>query len=196
MKNGTAVSRDTSSVASEIVSSSSVKATPSSSLNAAPTLVQSLSALTSTTQASLSPATKPAPTLGQSLSALTSTAQASLSPARKPARQTGVIVGAAIGGAAVLALTTGAIVLIGMRRIKHKSQSQETPQKTWRDESQQYHETFEASTNNTARELDTDGPVPELENSRNSQRLVPELPNSECHRPVQELQGSTRSHGR
>ena len=96
-----------------------------------------------------------------------------------------MIVGAAIGGAAVLALITGTIVLIGMRRIKHKSRSQETPQKT-----------YEASTNNTSRELGTGGPVPELENSRDPQRLVPELQNFGSHRLVQELQGSTRSHGR
>lgn len=169
VQNGTAVSRDSSSIAFDIVSSSSINATPSSSSIAALTLVQSSGALTPT-------------------------ASASSSPVAKPAHQTGVIVGAAIGGAAILGLITGIIVLIGMRRIKHKSPSQVTSEKNWRNK--QDHEIYEAPTNNTSGGLAAVGPVSELGNSKESQRRVAELQNFEPYGPVPELQSLTRSHRR
>lgn len=167
VKNGTSVSRDKSSAASDIVSLSLTKAT----------LLPSTSA------------------------ARTPTATGSSSSATKTSHQTGVILGAAISGAAVLALMTGFIVLIGMRRNKKKY-----GEKTLRDEIDQHHETYGASTNNNSGELAAVGPTPELEDSDEfhkpvpelenveSHRLVPELQNFESHRPVLELQSSTNSH--
>ena len=172
VKNGTTVSRDASSVASDIVSLSLTKATP----------------------------------LPSSSAALTPTATAPSSSATKTSHQTGVILGAAIGGAAVLALMTGLIVLIGMRRNRNKSHNQETSPKILRDEIDQHHETYEASINNNTGELAIVGPAPELQDSEEvrkpvpelenfeSHRWVPELQNFEFHRPVLELQSSTRSH--
>lgn len=162
LKNGTAVSRDSTPATFDVVSSSSIKATPSSSSAAAFTL-------------------------GQSLSALAPTAPASSTSATKTSNQTGVIVGAAISGAAVLALVTGIIVLIGMRRIKKRSRIQETLRTTRTDESHQDPKLYEGQKSNSSRELATLGPVPELENSKKPQRPVPELQNFEPNRPLQEL---------
>lgn len=129
-------------------------------------------------------------TLVQSLSALTPTATAPLSSATKTSHQTGVILGAAIGGAAVLALVIGIIVLVGMRRNKNKFRGQETAQKTLRDEIDRDHETCETSTNDNSGELAAFGPVPELQDSEECRKPIPELENSE----VLELQSSTSSH--
>ena len=152
LQNGTAVSRSTS-IAIDLVSSSSKKATPSSSSNAALTLVQSLNAFTPTASASSSSTTK-------------------------SSNQTGVTVGAAIGGAAVLAFMTGVIVLIGMRRIIQKPLGQETQDRN----------ICKDPTNDVSRESAAVGPVPELENSERSRKPIPELQNFECNRLVRELE--------
>lgn len=168
VKDGRAVSPDPSSHISDIALSSSTKATPSSSSSAAVTLSQSLNDLSSAASASSS----------------SSAALESLSPSSdtKPLHQTGVIVGAAIGGAAALALITGTIVLIGMRRIQYKSRNYETPQAAWRHDRAQDHGSHGAIINNTSRALVTVGPVSELDNSE------------ESHKPVPELESSTRFH--
>lgn len=152
LQNGTAVSRSTS-IAIDVVSSSSKKATPLSSSNAALTLVQSLDAFTPTASASSFSTTK-------------------------SSNQTGVIVGAAIGGAAVLALMTGIVVLIRIRCIKQKSLSQET----------QNCAICEDPTNDDCRELAAIGPAPELGISERSPRPVPELQGFEFNRSVRELE--------
>ena len=164
MTNGVAVPpRSSSSVSvSDIGSSSSRKATPSSPSSPDLTVFQSFT-------------TSPP-------------ALASSSSATKPSHQTGVMVGAAIGGAAVLGLIIGLTVLIGMRRFKHKSRSSKTLQATWRDDRDQ-----DRGINGTSRELAIVGPTPELEDSEESYKPVSELENSEeSQRPVLELESLAR----
>lgn len=100
-----------------------------------------------------------------SRAALTPTPSASPSSAAKASHQTGLILGAALGGAAVLALITGLIVLIGIRHLQHKSGSQEVPQVIWKDQRNQDDGTHRAGINDASCELAAVGPVLELETS-------------------------------
>lgn len=164
LQNGTAVSRRSSSTIFDMASSSAsalIKTTPSSLSNAALTRSQSFGDLT--------PAT----------------AAAAASSSAKPFHQTEAIVGAAIGGAAVLGIISGIIVLIRMRRIKSKSKNQGLPWAAWKDgRDQRNNDTMMRS---PFRELATVGPVSELQDSQEAERS--ELENVEAsHRPVQELQ--------
>ena len=152
LENGMAVSRDSNSILSGVAASSSIKAIPSSSLSVALTSLQSFNAPTPIASVSSSSAAKPSP-------------------------ETGTIIGAAIGGAAVLALITGIIVFIWMRRMTYKSRGHETPQVTW-DKRDQDHGTRGAMETNTHHEMAAIRPVLELEDFEESQRQVPELENS------------------
>ena len=151
LSGGKALVREASFSASDINSSSPLEATPSSSSSAALSLHQSFGSLTSI-------ASSVSSSLSRSVSSPSTLI--SLSAAAKSSNQTGAIVGSAIGAAAAAALITGIVFLVRLRRIKH----QQPPE---RDD-------FMKS-NATHFELAANGPVPELEDSEESRRPLPEL---------------------
>lgn len=99
-----------SSSALDVVSSSSIKATPSSS---------SSTALL---------------TISQSFSALPSTASASPSATAKLSCQIGMIAKAALGGMAAMAFMTGIVVLVWIYCKKRRARSHGTLQATWEED--------------------------------------------------------------
>lgn len=145
-------------------SPSSINTTPSSFSNAAGTLSHSFGAFTPTAAVVASPS----------------------SSVRKPLHQTEVIVGAAIGGAAILGIIAGTIVLIGMRRIKSKPENQGLPQAAWKDGRDQNHGNGDTMIHSPFCELAAVESISELENSKESERPKPEL--EERRRP--ELESS------
>lgn len=137
---GKPASREAKSSALDIVSSFAIKATPSSSSSTALHISQSFGALPSTASVFSS-----------------STALASPSAAAKPCYQISVIVGAARGGVAAIALMTGIVVLIWIYCKQRRARSHGTHQN---------HKAHGFIKNNaTYHKLTITGPLPAVEDS-------------------------------
>lgn len=161
LSNGKAMIRDADSSSTDIISSSPLVATQSSSSSADLTLPQSSGSLTSTASFSSS----------SEASVSSSSTSPSPSAAATTPHQTGVIVGSAIGAAAAAALITVIIFLMRIRRVKH----QQPPS----FEIQQARGTNNfMGSNATYPELAINGPTSELEDSEDSRKPVPELEDS------------------